>query len=425
MLIPPDNFGVVEKGVYRCSKLEGDHLPFLETLNLKLLILLDVAKPPRTLKSFLMENKVNLYNLGGLKISNHPNTESTLDLILEKSGSRGSSNTQLDSGHNEIRTVLLNNDKKRKNDLWMIIEHNLILAAFEVLLDKSKHGVLLVDSTLALIGLLRKIQKWNFNSIVNEYRTFTGNSSKTSYNVEVFLECLQLELIPYEDSGKSSHDDGEITSKLISSRSNSHNNMQRYSMDEGLTTGDDEDALSMEDYEDDIDEDLLSGSPQIPANLLKLVEQRKIDNCSQSASPDSRKGSWVGSRNGSVDMIYSTTSRQRRTSSVETRYFQAKNNRFLDPNFNFSISPRRPSMETCLRQYKIDRTIGDETSRKNRPQHLYYQPTPHKKDDFGLIKCRIPPEENLADWFIRGRNFWEDRNEGHISIDPKSSKLHH
>ncbi|KAM9916820.1 hypothetical protein OXX80_013467, partial [Metschnikowia pulcherrima] len=46
MLIPPDNFGMVEPGFYRCSKLEADHLPFLETLQLKSLILLDVAKPP-------------------------------------------------------------------------------------------------------------------------------------------------------------------------------------------------------------------------------------------------------------------------------------------------------------------------------------------------------------------------------------------
>lgn len=409
MLIPPDNFGVVEKGVYRCSKLEGDHLPFLETLGLKLLILLDVAKPPRTLKTFLVENKVNLYNLGGLKISNHPSTESSLDLTSDKTTSRSSDkNNAFDNS--EIRTVLFDIEKKRKNDLWMIIEHNLISAAFEILLDKSKHGVLLVDSTLALVGILRKIEKWNFNSIINEYRTFTGNSSKSSYNVEVFLECLLVELIPYEDGTKTPEDLEGGSSKSSMSRSIGQLNPQRYSLDEGLTTGDDEDALSMEDYEDDLDDDLLSASPQIPANLLKLVEQRKFDNSSQNSSPDGRRSGYLGSRNGSVDALYSSSTRQRRMSSVDSRYFQAKNNRFLDPQFQHSLSPRRPSLETSMRQFRMERAHYDDVARKERPVFKYYQPSSSKRDNFGLIKCRLPPEENLADWFIQGRNFWESRN---------------
>lgn len=406
MLIPPDNFGVVQKGVYRCSKLEGEHMPFLETLKLKLLILLDVAKPPRILKSFLAENKVNLYNLGGLKISNHPSTESSLDLSSEKTGSRcvGKSNFGLEP--NEIRTVLFDLDKKRKNDLWMIIENNLIIAAFEVLLDKSKHGVLLVDSTLALVGILRKIEKWNFNSIINEYRIFTGNSSKSSYNVEVFLECLQVELIPFEESVKSL-DYLENGSSKTGVRPLGLISLLRYSLDEGLTNGDDEDALSMEDYEDDVDEDLLSASPQIPANLLKLVEQRKLDDSSQNSSPDSRKGGGLASRHGSMEARYTSASRQRRMSSVDSRHWQAKSNRFLDHQFQQSFSPRRPSLETNLRQFPIEQSLGDESPRKERPVYKYYQPASKKRDNFGLIKCRLPPEENLADWFIKERDFWE------------------
>lgn len=410
MLIPPDNFGVVQKGVYRCSKLEGDHLPFLETLDLKLLILLDVAKPPRTLKSFLAENRVNLYNLGGLKISNHPSTESSLDLSSEKASSRSLKSSQ-GLMANEIRLALLDIDKKQKNDLWMIIEKNLIVAAFEVLLDRTKHNVLLVDSTLALVGILRKIEKWNINSIINEYRAFTGNSSKSSYNVEVFLECLQIELTPYEADPKV-HDDsesGSTKSLNFGSRSLYHAGLQRYSIDEGLTTGDDEDALSMEDYEDDVDEDLLSASPQIPANLLKLVEQRKQDNTSQSSSPDTRKSSVSNSRNGSVDALYTTATRQRRMSSVDSRYLQAKNNRFLDPLYQNSFSPRRPSFETSMRHFKMERQLGEELHRKERPIFKYYQPSSSKRDNFGVIKCRLPVEQNLADWFVRGRDFWESR----------------
>lgn len=409
MLIPPDNFGVVQKGVYRCSKLEGDHLPFLETLNLKLLILLDVAKPPRTLKSFLVDNNVNLYNLGGLKISNHPGTDSNLELATGKSSSRSSNRSEATLEPNEIRSVQFDLEKKLKNDMWMIIEKNLIVGALEVLLDKSKHGVLLVDLTLALVGILRKIEKWNFNSIINEYRTFTGNASKSSYNVEVFLECLQVELVPYEGEHKQ-HEDTELASTKppLSNRASILMGLQRYSLDEGLTTGDEEDALSMEDYEDDIDDDLLSASPQIPATLLKLVEQRKIDDSSQNSSPDSRRGSLIGSRGGSLDAIYASNYRQRRMSSVDSRYIQAKNNRFLDPLFQLSVSPRRPSFETSMRHFKLDRSL-DDALRKERQTYRYYLPTSSKKDNFGIIKCRLPPEQNLADWFVRGRDFWESR----------------
>ncbi|RKP31980.1 hypothetical protein METBISCDRAFT_26112 [Metschnikowia bicuspidata] len=405
MLIPPDNFGVVQKGVYRCSKLEGDHLPFLETLKLKLLIFLDVAKPPRTLKTFLEENKVDVYNLGGLKISNHPSTESSLDLPADKSV-HGGEKCAVGPEYSEIRSVLFHIDKAKKNDLWMIIEKNLIVTAFEVLLDKTKHGVLLVDSTLALVGILRKMEKWNINSIINEYRTFTANSSKICYNVEVFLECLQIELVPYEADSKQEDIDFASSKSQLGLQPSILRNC--FSLDEGLTMGDDEDVLSIEDYEDDMDEDLLSASPQIPANLLKLVDQRKFDDFSPCYSPDTRKGSVCGSRNSSVDAAYASTNRQIRISSVDSRHFQARNNRFLDLQFQNSFSPRRPSFETSIRHFKMERALGEDL-RKER--HKYYLPLSSKRDNFGVIKCRLPPEHKLADWFIRGRDFWEHRQQ--------------
>lgn len=405
MLIPPDNFGVVHKGVYRCSKLEGDHLPFLETLKLKLLILLDVAKPPRTLKTFLEGNKVDVYNLGGLKISNHPSTESGLDLPADKSV-HGGEKYAVGPEYSEIRSVLSDIDKAKKNDLWMIIEKNLIVAALEVLLDKTEHGVLLVDSTLALVGILRKMEKWNINSVINEYRIFAASSSKICYNVEVFLECLQIELVPYEVDPKQEDIDFASSKSQLGLQPPILRNC--FSLDEGLTTGDDEDVLSIEDYEDDMDEDLLSASPQIPANLLKLVDQRKFDDFSPCSFPDTRKGSVCGSRNSSVDAAHASTNRQIRTSLVESRHFQARNNRFLDLQFQNSFSPQRPSFETSTRHFKMERALGEDLHKE---RHKYYLPLSSKRDNFGVIKCRLPPEHKLADWFIRGRDFWEHRQQ--------------
>lgn len=47
MLVPPENFGIVETGIYRSTKLESENFPFLQTLDLKSIIILDTEKPPR------------------------------------------------------------------------------------------------------------------------------------------------------------------------------------------------------------------------------------------------------------------------------------------------------------------------------------------------------------------------------------------
>lgn len=410
MLVPPDNFGLVEPGVYRCSKLEAGHFPFLETLQLKTLVLLDAAKPPRTLKSFLDANHVEIFNLGAMKISNHQNTGSlsSKNSLSEQSDGLG---TTTPHNNDEIEIVVL--DSKKKNDLWMVIEKNLIVAAFEILFDKSKHNLLLVDLSLTLVGILRKIQKWNFNSIVNEYRIYTGNASKNNYNMEVFLELVEPELIPSElDLAiKRRGDDVILDSLLI--KSSRPLVQSRTSLDDGPLTCDEDDTLSFDDYEEDMDDDMLSASPQIPANLLKLVEQRKIDEKhSPGTSPDYRRGSFGMSRNGSLEAF---NTMQRRKSSVDSRYIQKNNTRFRNPSFSLPVSPQhRGLFETSLRTYRFDKkrlALEELHKLKEKYSYKYYKPSTHSLHVPGLdiIRLRLPPEHLLPDWFIKGRDFWEQR----------------
>lgn len=397
MLVPPDNFGLVETGVYRCSKLEAGHLPFLETLQLTSLVILDAVKPPRTLKSFLDTHNVTMYNLGSMKISNHQNTESNSDQ------SDGLASSVQKSSKYELEMILLERTKS-KNDLWMILERNLIVAAFEILFDRSKHNVLFVDLLLALVGILRKIQKWNFNSIVNEYRIYTGNASKNNYNVEVFLELVQTELLPYEVEVALKKRDESTDSAAPKNRHH-----HKVSVDD--FTGDEEDTVSLEDYDDDMDDDMLSASPQIPANLLKLVEQRKNDDKpSPGTSPDYRKGSSGISRNGSVDTI--STMQQRRKSSVDSRYIQKNNTRFRNPSFSLPISPcHRGLFDSGLRQFRLekDKMVLDEILRlKEKYNYKYYRSaTVFHMPGLDVIRLRLPPEANLPEWFVNGRNYWE------------------
>lgn len=397
MLVPPDNFGLVEPGVYRCSKLEAGHFPFLETLQLKSLVVLDAAKPPRTLRSFLDDNNVELFNLGAMKISNHQNTESS----SSKTSVSDSDGVDVSGHHHkneEIDLVVL--DTKKRNDLWMIVEKNLIVTAFEILFNKSNHNLLLVDLSLTLVGILRKIQKWNFNSIVNEYRIYTGNASKNNYNMEVFLELVETELVPCEvDAAIKRRDEVVLDAHLKLTRGL----VLRTSLDDGQGTGDEEDSLFFDDYEEDMDDDVLSASPQIPANLLKLVEQRKLDD-----KPTEQEGENVCvSRNGSLDTL---TLFHRRKSSAESRYLQKNNTRFRNPSF--SSPQHRGLFESNLRSFRFDRErLAQEELEKLKEKfnYKYYKLNTNSLHVPGLdvIRLRLPSENNLPEWFLRGRDFWE------------------
>ncbi|CAN3355208.1 protein Oca4p [Diutina catenulata] len=325
MLVPPDNFGLVEPGVYRCTKIDGDNFPFLETLNLKSLVLLDAEKPPRTVISFLETNDVELFNIGEMKVSNHQHT-----------GKKGDKLT--------VPT-------RSKNEQWMLLEKNLIVKAFEILLNKDRHNVLLVDSTSTLVGILRKMQKWDFNSILNEYRTYSG--TKSTYYAATFLELVQIELAGYEGEKRPAEAaDGGLE------------------LPQSVWEESDEDEASLSFDDDDIDDEVLSASPQIPANLLKMVEQRKQEISHGPHTPESSPVS-----RGSFQ--------ERRRSSVSANRFRSAGSVPKHRGLSFSSMPHAIEYN----YYK--------NSAKSRFDHV------------SVIQLRLPPEWKLPEWFIRGRNYWE------------------
>lgn len=460
MLVPPDNFGMVEPGVYRCSKLEADHFPFLETLQLKSLVLLDAEKPPRTLRNFIESNNVELFRLGGLKITNHYHTgESSSsnkdhdedetnslngDLTSSSSKTQSENGDEKDLNSHSIDLVSLDNSKS-KSDQWMLIEKNLILGAFEILFNKTKHNLLLVDLTLTLVGILRKIQKWNLNSIVNEYRIYTGNSSKSNYYAQNFLELIQTELIPYEiDQLNHQLKKQQELSKLKKQQENemlllspayqrspelNRTLSRNRSIDDGSPSWDEDrdDVQSLDD--DDIDEDFLSSSPQIPANLLKLVEIKKheklhsIDderNRIPGTSPNYSRSSRNSSFTNDILLNAARGNYERRRSSIDSKFIKSQNKSFRNQ------SPTTPSSFSSRWSFEnTPRLLREKETKKNRFEDLspaeiqnirdtydykYYKNLhkfPVKYGNVGIIKLKLPPDNNLPDWFIRGRNHWE------------------
>ncbi|CAN3375555.1 hypothetical protein DIURU_005709 [Diutina rugosa] len=346
MLVPPDNFGLVEPGIYRCTKIDGDNFPFLETLSLKSLVLLDAEKPPRTVINFLESNDVELFTLGEMKISNHNHA--------------GKSPNKAD-----VPQIQLPSSQKSRNDQWMLLEKNLIVKAFEILFNKDRHNMLLVDSTSTLVGILRKIQKWDFNSVLNEYRIYSGG--KSSYYAATFLELVQVELVAYESEKRGSVDQdamsGELRALIPGGGLELHHESVWEEEEEDFSSP----SLSYDD--DDIDDDKLSASPQIPANLLKMVEQRKHEKNSGNGGVRTPESSPV-----SRGSFY-----ERRRSSVQR----------LRPSFSGSV-PR------LVRGFSFN---TDFSYYKNNCRSQY--------QNVQVIRLKLPPEYKLPEWFIRGRNFWE------------------
>lgn len=469
MLVPPENFGVVEPGLYRCSKLSTDNFPHLQTLNLKTILLLDAENPPRPLKNFISDNNINLINLGGLKVSNHnhtgadnvPNkddddTKSINDVntsgseaaspLLSQSYQSKNSNSTIDEPFKELNLQLINlNNTTKKNDQWMLIEKNLIKKAFEILLNKSKYNILIIDSTSTLISILRRIQKWNFNSIVNEFRIYTGHSAKSNYFAENFLELIEIELIPYEidqinqlkskkiqsipltqtQSQPSVNGNVLLTNALQPTISQTSQNDDLSNSPEIFKTSswhkhsiDDESLWEKEMVDDDdYDDDLLSASPQIPENLLKMVEKKR----NNSLDSDDDKLVTPGSSPRYIAGSGRYNDRRRPSDSKITRPFH--NNMFRTSFSTFlpgSINSNRSSFDTARRYSRSERKSSlkiedfndfEEKRIREKFDFKYYKNLNKYSTSFanvGIIKLKLPPNNKLPDWFIRGRDFWEE-----------------
>ncbi|CAJ0626611.1 12505_t:CDS:2 [Entrophospora sp. SA101] len=64
LLIPPEQFGIVEKGIYRSDMLHPSHFPFIKSLNIKIILVLSPEVPARSIMGFIEENKIKLIHLG-------------------------------------------------------------------------------------------------------------------------------------------------------------------------------------------------------------------------------------------------------------------------------------------------------------------------------------------------------------------------
>ncbi|KNE68703.1 hypothetical protein AMAG_13346 [Allomyces macrogynus ATCC 38327] len=172
LLVVPDAFAQVEPNVYRSGMPTAAHIPYLRTLHLKSVLVLSPDLPPRAVFAFLDEQKIELIHLG------QPHAwRPTLGPPSTLSTTSNSSPPAT----------------------WRPVPEELIKEALELVLDAPRtHPVLVccttgVHETGVLVACLRRMQRWNFNSIVAEFRAFSFPSARAM--AEQFVELFDDSLV--------------------------------------------------------------------------------------------------------------------------------------------------------------------------------------------------------------------------------------
>ena len=153
-LIPPANFGFVEQDLYRSALPIQSNFSYLQTLHLKTVVYLSQDEPSSIFLEFLKEQNVKFCSV-------------------------------------------LNSDSKAASQRF---SEQLALDALAIILDPDAYPILVcctmgIHRTGAVIGCLRKLQKWGLSAIFDEFRRFYGTGKPSGIH-EQFIELFDVELVP-------------------------------------------------------------------------------------------------------------------------------------------------------------------------------------------------------------------------------------
>ncbi|KAL7415328.1 tyrosine phosphatase family-domain-containing protein [Mrakia frigida] len=153
----PSRFGIVQQGVFRSNTPLPNQIPFLKTLGLKTILSLTPEASHPTLSTFYAQNGIEEIPLG----------------------------------------MTLWQPYQMKD--YRPISDQLVKETLEMILVKKIGPVLIIDPsgihlTGIIVGCLRKLQHWNFASILVEYRSFAG-PTKHRYSDEQYIEMFDTDLV--------------------------------------------------------------------------------------------------------------------------------------------------------------------------------------------------------------------------------------
>ncbi|XP_020089531.1 probable tyrosine-protein phosphatase At1g05000 [Ananas comosus] len=152
LLFPPSNFGMVDRGIYRCGFPAPDNLPFVDALGLRSVVYLCQEPYPDVNAEFVRSRGIRLFQFG-IEGSKEP---------------------------------------------FVTIPKDTIMDALRVLLDIRNHPILIhckrgKHRTGCLVGCFRKLQRWCLSSVFEEYLRYAGDKARISdlQFVEMFdVSCM-------------------------------------------------------------------------------------------------------------------------------------------------------------------------------------------------------------------------------------------
>ncbi|KAF8976439.1 hypothetical protein BGZ46_008259 [Entomortierella lignicola] len=202
MLTPPEQFGIVEPGLYRSDTLHPSHFPFIRSLNLKTAILLTPELPSRAMSNFFEENQIRLIDLalGSWKNNSNPSNSSNAN---SSSNTDGQNAQGLNESGNSVALVTPSVPAAPfQTSWWKPLSEELIKDGLEMILDANNYPIIVMDTSGiheigTFMGCLRRLQHWNFSSIIVEYRAYAG--SKARYVNEQFIELFDIDWITLPD----------------------------------------------------------------------------------------------------------------------------------------------------------------------------------------------------------------------------------
>ncbi|EFC45386.1 predicted protein [Naegleria gruberi] len=172
ILVPPINFGYVQENVFRSGQPTSVNFPHLATLNLKTIIYLAPDQPTQEFVNFAKDQNINLIHL---------TNQSTK---MKKSGTSSSHTGMAQLG---------------------LISEEIVVEALEIILNRENLPLAIMCNlgrhrTGTVVGCLRKIQRWNLTSILDEYRRYAG--SKVRLQNEQFIELFDTDLVSFRTDNK-------------------------------------------------------------------------------------------------------------------------------------------------------------------------------------------------------------------------------
>lgn len=348
MLTPPEAFGTVESGIYRCAAIDPFHFAFLDTLGLRTIVVLNLNRPPKVVRSYASERQVDLVHMG-------------------------------------LRPWRSDNMAE-----WMVLSHELIMDALSFVLDIRNHPVLVLDATNSFIGTLRKAQHWNFSSILSEYRAFSGG--KPHYMTELFLELLDIRCMDHTEALRRrqsiegmAHAAAEIAANNLPLATSALTSNITGSLSSTSTSG----ASASNNAS--------SMSPSLSSSSINLYLNSSKSSSSLAAAAAAAFSSPSGiatPRSGSFNSARPTTPGQLVSSSGPQLISLISSNDSPVPSMTREHYSNVLSREESTAAYDYsDRGKGNENQGSHGRQ--------------GHVVVLLPPTEQLPEWFKRQQALWE------------------